>query len=458
MPSGRLVRLGATRDLHHGLLAFLLAVVLTVAPTPARAADTPWPQFRGPQSSGVAADDPRLPDRWSTTENVLWKADIPGTGWSSPVVWGDHVFLTTAIAATPAPVKARVYSAAEVAKTSPPQRWVVVDVDLKSGKIRWQREVSAAVPAQPLHLKNSFASETPVTDGERVYAYFANAGLFVFDMKGKPRWSRPMPAPRMRSGWGAAASPVLHNGRIYLVSDNEDQSFLLALDATSGKEVWKVDREAGSSWATPFIWTNPLRTEIVTIGLKKIRSYGLDGTPLWEMSGISSISIPTPVAVGGLLYLSSGYRAEPLKPVYAVKPGASGDITLKKDEASNAFVAWSNSTLASYNPSALVYRGTYYTLYDTAFLAANDAVTGREIYGKQRISADSTGFTASPWAYNGKVFALSEDGDTFVMEAGPAFTLVRRNGLDEMTLATPAVAKGTLLIRTASKLYRIGTR
>ncbi|MEQ1896425.1 MAG: PQQ-binding-like beta-propeller repeat protein [Vicinamibacterales bacterium] len=441
------------RTSHASVAALLLASAITL-----HAADQQWPQFRGPQSSGVAADDPRLPETWSATENVRWKADIPGIGWSSPVVWGDHVFLTTAIATTPAPVKARVYGAGEVAKTSPPQRWVVVDVDLKSGKIRWQREVGAAVPAQPLHLKNSFASETPVTDGERVYAYFANAGLFVFDTKGKSVWSRPMPAPRMRSGWGAAASPVLHGGRIYLVSDNEDQSFLLALDAKSGKEVWKADRETGSSWVTPFIWTNPLRTEIVTIGWKKIRSYGLDGTPLWEMSGISTLSIPTPVAANGLLYLSSGYRNDPQKPVYAVKPGASGDISLKAGETSNAFVAWSNSTLASYNPSALVYRGTYYTLYDTAFLAANDATTGREVYGKQRVSADSTGFTASPWAYNGKVFALSEDGDTFVMDAGPAFKLVGRNGLDEMTLATPAIAKGTLLIRTASKLYRIGKK
>ena len=206
--------------MHTRALAFLLALTPALSPALAHAAaDIPWPQFRGPQSSGVAADDPRLPETWSATENVLWKADIPGVGWSSPVVWGDHVFLTTAITTTPAPVKARVYGAGEVAKTSPPQRWVVVDVDLKSGTIRWQREVGAAVPAQPLHLKNSFASETPVTDGARVYAYFANAGLFVFDMKGKPIWSRPMPAPRMRSGWGAAASPVLHNGRIYLVSD-----------------------------------------------------------------------------------------------------------------------------------------------------------------------------------------------------------------------------------------------
>jgi outer membrane protein assembly factor BamB len=333
-----------------------------------------------------------------------------------------------------------------------------VDVDIQTGRVRWQHQVGKTVPTQPLHLKNSFASETPVTDGARVYAYFASVGIFAFDMQGTPVWSRSMPAPRMRSGWGAAASPVLHEGRLFIVSDNEDQSFLLALDALTGKKVWKVDRESGSSWVTPFVWTNSIRTEIVTIGAKKIRSYDLDGTPLWEMSGVSTLSIPTPVAANDLLYLSSGFRVEALKPVYAVRPGASGDITLNADETSNAFVAWSSRTLASYNPSALVYREQYYTLYDKAFLAANEAKTGKEVYSKQRISADSTGFTASPWAYNGKVFALSEDGDTFVMEAGPEFKLIGRNSLDEMALATPAIAQGSLFIRTAATLYRIGRK
>ena len=434
--------------------AALLTVALAAAP--AFAADAPWPQFRGPQSSGVAADDPRLPDRWSATENVVWKAAIPGTGWSSPVVWGDHVFLTTAVSEGAVPAKARVFTAAEVAKTPPRQRWVVVDVDVKTGRIRWQRDVGEAMPSQPLHMKNSFASETPVTDGRRIYAYFNNAGLFAFDFKGRSVWSRPMPAPRMRSGWGAAASPVLHEGRIYLVSDNEDASYLLALDAKTGKEIWKVDREKGSSWVTPLVWTHASRTEIVTIGAKKVRSYDLMGTPLWEMSGISTLSIPTPVAADGVLYLSSGYRNDTQRPVYAVRPGASGDISLKPGETANAYVAWANPTLASYNPSALIYRDTYYTLYDTAFLAANEAKSGKEIYAKQRISADSTGFTASPWAYNGKVFTLSEDGDTFVIQAGPDFKVVGRNALDEMALATPAVAHGSLFIRTASRLYRIG--
>ena len=433
------------------------ALLLVLVPGISTAADNPWPQFRGPHSAGVAADDPRLPERWSTTENVRWKAAIPGTGWSSPVVWGDHVFVTTAVTDTPPPARARVYNAGEVAKSSPRQRWMVVDLDLKSGKVRWQREAASAVPVQPNHLKNSFASETPVTDGQRVYAYFNHAGLFAFDFKGRLVWSRPMQAPRIRSGWGAAASPVLHDGRLYVVNDNEDASYLLALDAKTGKEIWKVDREPGSSWVTPFVWVNDRRTEIVTIGWKKVRAYDVRGALLWELSGISTLSIPTPVAANGLLYLSSGFRVDPLKPVYAVKPGASGDISLKPNETANAFVAWSNPTLASYNPSALVYRGTYYTLYDTAFLAANDAATGAEIYPKQRVSADSTGFTASPWAYNGRVFALSEDGDTFVIDAGPTFKVVGRNALDEMTLATPAIADGSLIIRTAGHLYRIGS-
>lgn len=432
-------------------------LLLALVPGLSSAADHPWPQFRGPNSAGIVSDDPRLPERWSTTEHVRWKTAISGTGWSSPVVWGDHVFVTTAVTDTPPPAKARVYTAGEVARSSPRQRWMVVDVDLKSGKVRWQREAAAADPAQPNHLKNSFASETPVTDGQRVYAYFNHAGLFAFDFKGRLVWSRPMQAPRMRSGWGAAASPVLHDGRLYVVNDNEDASYLLALDAKTGRELWKVDREPGSSWVTPFVWVNDRRTEIVTIGWKKVRAYDLRGALLWELGGISTLSIPTPVAANGLLYLSSGFRVDALKPVYAVKPGASGDISLKPNETANAFVAWSHPTLASYNPSALVYRGAYYTLYDTAFLAANDAATGAEIYPRQRVSADSTGFTASPWAYNGRIFALSEDGDTFVIDAGPTFRVVARNALNEMTLATPAIADGSLIIRTAGHLYRIGS-
>jgi outer membrane protein assembly factor BamB len=418
-------------------------------------ADSNWPQFRGSQA-GVVADNAKLPDAWSTTRNVAWVAAIPGSGWGSPVVWGDHVFVTSVVSPADVPPKAREFTAREISPLpSTVHRWMVYDLNLKDGKIRWQRDVGSAIPSEPKHMKNSYASETPVTDGERVYVYFASIGLFAFDMKGKPVWSNPLPVHKMRNGWGAAASPVVHNGRVYIVNDNEEASFLAAYDAKSGKEIWRVSREPGSSWVTPYIWQHPERTEIVTIGLRKVTSYDLDGRQLWELSGISTLSIPTPFAMGGLLFVSSGFRVEPLRPTYAIRTGAIGDISLAKDQTSNQYIAWMNPTLSSYNPSSIVYGSYYYTLYDTSFLAANDAKTGLEIYGKRRISPDSTGFSASPWAYNGKIFAMSEDGDTFVIQAGPEFKILGKNSLNEMTLATPAIANDSLIIRTASKIYCI---
>jgi outer membrane protein assembly factor BamB len=297
-----------------------------------------------------------------------------------------------------------------------------------------------------------------VTDGERVYAYFGNLGLFAFDLKGTPVWSKPMGPFKVRSGWWAASSPIVHGDRVYIVNDNDDGSFIAAYNKRTGEEVWRVKREEGSNWTTPFVWENAVRTEIVTAGTQKVRSYDLNGRLLWELTGMSTIQIPTPLAGQGVLFISSGYPGDAVRPVYAIRPGASGDISLKKDETSNAFVAWSHSTLGTYNTSPLVYGDYYYTLFDRGLFACHDAKTGKEIYGRQRITPDAAGFTASPWAYNGKIFALSEDGDTYVLQAGPEFKVLGKNSLDEMALATPAVAKGSLLIRTASKLYRIGKK
>jgi outer membrane protein assembly factor BamB len=415
-----------------------------------------WPQFRGP-NAGVAADDPRLPHTWSETQNVLWKADIPGVGWSSPVVSGDHVFVTAAVTSGREPgAKPGLYNGGAVTEVSSAvHRWVVYDVDLVTGKIRWQREVRSTAPAVPKHQKNSYASETPVTDGERVFAYFGAAGLFAFDFAGQPLWSRELGPFKSRNGWGTAASPIVHGGRVYILSDNDEQSFLASFDARTGKELWRVNRMEGTNWSTPFIWEHDQRTEIVTSGSDKVRSYDLNGTLLWEFSGMSSITIPTPFARHGLLYISSGYVADPVRPTYAIKPGASGDISLKPGETSSAFIAWSAPAIAPYNPTPLVYGDYLYTLLDRGFITCHDARTGREIYGRQRIAEAASGFTSSPWAYNGKVFALSEDGDTYVLQAGPEFKMLGKNSLNELTLATPAVAGGSLVIRTASKLYRI---
>jgi outer membrane protein assembly factor BamB len=415
-----------------------------------------WPQFRGPGSAGVA-DDPPQPDPRSPTEHVARQTAGPAHGRSSPEDRGDRNFLTSVIPTetTEAPKKG-LYFGGERGAPTDVHRWVVYAVDFRTGKILWEREVHRGAPQGSRHLKNTFASETPVTDGERVYAYFGNVGVFAFDMNGKPLWSQRYGPYKTRYGWGTAASPVLDQGRLYIVCDNDEQSFLVALDKKTGKQIWRVERAGEkSNWATPFLWENPRRSEIVTSGTGKVRSYDLDGKLLWEFSGMSAIAIPTPFARHGLLYMASGYVGDQNRPVYAIRPGASGDITLKPGSTSSEYVAWHLPQGGPYNPSPLVYGDYYYTLLDRGFLTCHDARTGKEIYGRQRIAPDAGAFTASPWAANGKIFLLSEDGDTFVIEAGPEFKVVGRNRLDEFSMATPAIARGSLILRTASKLYRI---
>jgi outer membrane protein assembly factor BamB len=434
----------------------LLMLVLAVTTTAVLTADE-WPQFRGP-SAGVAPDDPALPDTWSATQNVMWKVPIPGLGWSSPVVWGDHIFVTTVVNSTAQDPPKPGFYLGDWAASPAPHKWMVYDIDFRSGKVRWEREVSGAAPPKAKHLKNTYASETAVTDGERVYAYFGNAGLFAFDFNGKPVWSRPMPAMKTRNNWGTGASPVLHGNRIYIVNDNDEQSFLAAYDKRTGAEIWKVARQEGTNWATPFVWENSLRTEIVTSGSDLVRSYDLNGKQLWQLKGMSTITVPVPFASHGMLMIGSGYIADALRPAYAIKPGAAGDISLKGDETSNASIVWAMKTGAPYIPSPLVMGDTYYTLFDRGFFTAHDVRTAKELYPRQRISTDTAAFTASPWAYNGKIFALSEDGDTYVIQAGPEFKVLGKNSLGEMTLATPAVAHGSVIIRTVGNLYRIARR
>jgi outer membrane protein assembly factor BamB len=434
------------------ILCFTLLTLKAVSAT------DQWPQFRGPDA-GVAADDPALPDTWSETENVAWKIEIPGMGWSSPVVWGDHVFLTSAISAgeEKAPVTG-LYDEQGGIKSTAPHRWMVYDVDFTTGKIRWEKELRSGIPPHPKHLKNTFASETPVTDGERLYVYFGSIGLVAaLDLNGKVLWTRELgmfPTNREAAEYGSAASPVLHKGRLYIVNDNLTQSFLAAFDAKTGDEIWRVNREEGGNWSTPIIWENELRTEIVIEGGVKNRSYGLDGKLLWELKG-NGLTSPTPVAKHGLLFLNAGYPGSVPRPVYAIKPGASGDISLKGEATTNDYIVWYQPLLGTYNTSALIYGDYYYTLLDRGFFLCHDARTGKQIYSRKRLSVEASGFTSSPWAYNGKIFLLSEDGDTFVVQAGPEYKLLGKNSLNEMSMATPAIARGSLIIRTQSKLYRI---
>ncbi|MDA1094205.1 MAG: PQQ-binding-like beta-propeller repeat protein [Acidobacteria bacterium] len=449
-----------------------LLLVVGAMPTPVsgQPADRPteapqaqwaqWAKFRGPDD-GAVSDDPRLPDVWSETSNVVWKADVPGLGWSSPVVWDEHVFLTTSVSAGEErePVRG-LYdpgAASGATRSTASHRWLVYDLDFETGAVRWIREVAVAVPEIERHLKNSFASETPVTDGDRVYVYFGTIGLVVaLDLTGEVAWRRELGVFNGRQRFGTAASPALHDGRLYVVNDNTSGSFLVALDAATGDEIWRVERDEVENWATPFVWENDLRTEVVTAGLRRVRSYDLDGRLLWELGGMTVNVVPTPFARDGLVYISSGYPGGMPRPVYAIRPGASGDISLSPGQNGNDFIVWYQPMLGTYNTSALVYDGYYYTLLDRGFLLNHDARTGREVYGRTRIKPGS-GFTASPWAYNDRIFLMSEDGETFVIRAGPEFELLHTNSLNEMALATPAVVRGSVLLRTQTKLYRISS-
>jgi len=444
-------------------LVILAFVCATLAPL--HAADE-WPVFRG-LHAGVADDDPRLPDTWSTTSNVVWKTDLPGLSWSSPVVQGNHIIVSSAISSgVEAPPEKGLFDPGDAqhgnTHSSSVNRWVVYDVDFETGRVRWSREVAKLVPKIGRHVKNSFASETAVIDGDAIYVYFGAAGVVAsLDLNGQIRWTRTVPSHETYFNMGTAASPVLYKGRVYIVHDNLVDSFLAAFDAKTGDQVWNIKRDENTkaaTWSTPYIWENELRTELVVSASGKVRSYDLTGKLLWELEGMTFLTAPSPFAKNGLLYFSSGYPGASPRPVYAVRPGASGDISLKEGETSNAHVVWYQPTLGTYQTSALVYGDYYYTLLDRGFLLCHDAKTGRQIYGRQRISPEGIGFTASPWAYNGKIFLLNEDGDTFVIQAGPQFKLLGKNSLDEMALASPAVAHGSLILRTQSKLYRIAKR
>ncbi len=449
------------------LAVLLLALAAPVLVAAGNESSENWPAFRGADSMSAAADDARLPTTWSTTENVVWKAEVPGLGWSSPVVWGNRIFVTTVISSgeEEEPKKGLYFGGNRLEPPENEHRWLVYAFDFETGAKLWEREVHKAAPEFPRHIKNSFASETPVVDGERVYAYFGNLGVFALTHAGEPVWEKRFEVVKTRFGWGTAASPLLFEDLLFLVNDNEDQSWLLALDKKTGKQQWRVEREEGSNWATPYVWENAQRTELITPGTDEVRSYDLEGQLLWSFTGMSSITIPQPYTAHGLLYVASGYIGDKVRPVWAVKPGAQGDITLAEGETESEYIAWYQPDAGPYNPTPLVLGDWYFTLLDRGLYTVHNAKTGEELYftddqkknkeARRRIGRGSGAFTASPWTYNGLIFVLSEDGDTYVIDPAQDFEVIGTNALDEMAMATPAIAQGSLVIRTRNHLYRI---
>ena len=474
--------------MNRRTISALLVSVLSVSSAALVGSEpsTAWPQFRGPSGAGILSEG-KLPTSWATKSNVKWSIDVKGRGWSSPVAWGTTVFVTSAISpgAFKAPstgifgndyaaelakqglsddevVKKVVSRDIELTSESGEIRYMVYAFDANTGKLKWEREAHKGAPVGGRHRKNTFASETPATDGERLYAYFGNVGLFAYSLDGKPLWNTRFEPQPMYLDFGTAASPVVRDGRVFVVHDNDGKSFAAAVDAKTGKQLWRIERDLPSGgmksgWSSPFVWNNDRRTELIVIGKQHAISYDpVTGKELWRMRGLTGQSTPSPVAAGGLLYLATGSQGESNRPVFAVKPGASGDISLAKGEESNAFVAWFHPRASAYTSSPLVYRGRMYVVNDNGILTVFDSQTGKEIY-KARAGGPGNTFSASPWAADGKVYLLSEDGITFVIEAGDKYVELAKNSLDEMSLASPALAPDAIFLRTQTKLYRIGT-
>ena len=472
-------------NLDRCMRYFGFVCALFLMSLPVHGQNVAWPQFRGPESNPVGRHE-RLAERWSKTENVEWSQEIPGRGWSSPIVTGGKVYLTTVTTEgkSKPPQIGTEYSneyVAELQKQGLPMKEVIEKVterdielpnevmlhyfiyclDLKSGKVEWKKEFHTGRPPGGRHRKNSFVSESPVTDGRHVYVYVANLGLWAFDTKGKLAWNTPLEASPIYLEFGTGSSPALAGNLLVIVSDNEKQQYIAAFDKQTGKQVWRTNRDIGgkvqpvqrSGWATPFVWRHSLRTEIVAVGPGEVISYDLTGKELWRMSGMAPTPIPTPFAYEGLLFINAG-RGRSLT---AIRPGASGDISLQKDQTSNEYVAWSQARGGTYLPSSLAYEGAVYSLTETGILSRYDAKTGKQTY-KTRIDPAATAFTTSPWAYNGKLFCLSEEGQTFVVAAGEEFKLLHVNELDDMAQASPALVGERLLIRTEHRLYSIRRR
>lgn len=469
------------------LIAVFLAAGIAAGAASSPPANGPdnWPQFRGPGALPVS-DNADLPSTWSTTENVEWVREIPGMGWSSPIVWGDRVFVTSALSDRPmkqpslgvdfsndyvAELQSQGYEGEELMRKVAESENELPDeielayalfcLDLSSGEVLWTARFHEGPPPVGRHRKNSYTSETPVTDGEAIYVYVAFLGLYAFDFEGNQLWHTPLEPHQVYLDFGGGASPTLHGDRIFVLNDNQEQSFIAAFDKHTGERLWYTQREGlgnqmlSSAWSTPFVWDNELRTEVVTVGPGWVISYDMDGNELWRMSRMSLMSIQSPFAWNGLLYATSGQAGEPEKPIVAIRPGGSGDITPAEGADQGDYVAWYNRVAGgTYLPTPVIYDDGLYVLGDSGIFAKYDPGTGERLY-RSRIHPTARNFTASPWAYDGKVFVLNEEGDTFVIEAGDEFALLGVNSLDEFSMATPAIAGDRLLIRTQSKLYSI---
>jgi outer membrane protein assembly factor BamB len=451
----------------------LLAAALLAAPDvpgtrmTAAAAARPgidWPQFRGIKASGVA-EGFSVPVSWDVAKgtNVVWNTPVPGLGLSSPVVWGDEVFISTSISGkSDANLKVGLYGDIASVEDDTPHEWRIYALDKKTGAIKWQQTVYKGVPKVKRHTKSSHANSTLATDGERIVAFFGSEGLHVFDMKGKLLWKKDLgvldAGYYMVPGaqWETGSSPVIHDGMVIVQADVQKGSFLAMFDAQDGREVWRVPRTDVPTWSTPTVHVVNGQTQILVNGMRQVGAYDFKtGKEIWTLSGGGDIPVPTPVVNEGLIYITNAHGM--LSPVYAIRETASGNISLKGDQTSNEGILWSTPRGGGYLSTPLVYRGLAYVVRYNGVLVVFDAKTGEKKY-EQRLAGATSAFTSSPVGNDGKVYIASEDGQVFVLKAGPTYELLAMNEMNTPLLATPALSEGRLLLRTQDRLVAIGHR
>lgn len=448
---------------RRDLLLLIPGAFLLPRPT-LRAAEGDWPAFRGPGASGVQ-DGFELPARWNADRStgpvagIRWRTPIPGLGHSSPIIWGDRVFVATAVRESgEAPLRLGLFGDSAGADDNVPQRWMIYCLDATSGRIVWEHVVKEGRPRAGRHVKATHANTTLATDGTDLVAFFGSEGVHVYDLDGTHRWSHDLGLINVSKygiGWGFAASPAIHGDRVFLQCDAPDDPYLAALSLANGRELWRTFRKdvCERSWATPFVYAERSLVQVVANGWPYAVSYdGVTGKEIWRLRVGGDNPIPTPFSAGGLIYIANGHGAAP---VFAVRPSARGDISLKEGATTNEHVAWSNPRNGAYIQTPIVYRGLLYSGTNAGVLKCYDAVTGEQHY-EQRLMPEAMSFSASPVAGDGKVYCTSEGGDVVVVRAGRTFEVLARNQMGESCMATPAISRGSLVFRSRSHLVAVG--
>jgi outer membrane protein assembly factor BamB len=421
-----------------------------------------WPSFRGPGASGVA-DGQNPPTAWDVEKgiHVRWKSPIPGLGHSGPIVWGNRVFITTAVSTDPKlEYRVGLYGDIDAAKDRSIHTWKVYCLDKATGAILWERVAHRGVPKVRRHIKASHANMTPATDGTHLVVSFGSEGLYCYGLDGSPRWWTDLGL--LDAGWfmnpdyqwGFGSSPVICGDRVIVQCDVGRGSFMAAYEIATGRLLWQTPRDEVPSWGTPTLVAGQGRMELVANGTKFIRGYDpQSGAELWRLGRNSEVTVPTPIFGHGLVFVTSGYR--PIQPIYAIRPGANGDVTLKKGIETNAAVAWSTTRGGPYMQTPIVYGDYLYVCTDWGLVTCYDAKTGKQVYRK---SLGGESYTASAVAADGRLYFTSEQGDVYVVKAGQQFEILAVNPLGEPCMSTPAIADGMLLVRTQHYVFGIGRR